>query len=264
MKRSFRRAFSRGRVPRRRSSAARRRTTGGKKRKIGSSKRWQPRALNMTAQVPTTYSSIYTYKLGANTLNAPATAWELTDFGQYTKRFEAEGLEQNAALIKSGFLSYQIDVMPQTPTPFVIHIWIVSPRDSKKQSCTNLPALTAGEIGASVDALTTFNNSDPLLDWQDFRVHSYRKHTMGRTNAEATATVRERTVSGRMRFRPPKVVKNTVGNQHWRQVLTQELNWSARCFLFVWCEVTTSVTPITVTFSFASTLVTIQTLSRIP
>lgn len=215
-----------------------------------------PRAI---AAVPLTYGSIYTYKVSVSSVNAPISAWELTDFVNYVKRFDSEGQEQPIAAIKRGWMKYSIEVSATAPPQLVMHVWIVSPKMNKLQSVAAIPSMTAGEIGASVDAGT--NNADPMLNWQDFRVHGYKKHLMGHSSTVVNATARERTQFGSMRWKPPTVVKNVVASQHWRQVVPSELKWTERVYLFTWVE-TVSGTPVTLDFTFSAGVSTTQTASR--
>lgn len=206
-----------------------------------------------------TYSSIYTYRVLSSVVSSPDTLWELTSWSNYVKRFDTEAEEQPAAVLRNGLLRYQIDALSTTPSPLICHLWLISPKLNKLQSVTGYPTVAAGDVAYDVDSNA---NSDVMLNWQNWVVHSYKKHIVGRSISEAQARTVDRTKMGTMRWRPPKVIKNVVGTQSWRLVLPQELHWQSRVFLYLWVEVATSATPTPLQFSWNASLTALQTLAR--
>lgn len=202
-------------------------------------------------RIPTTYSRLYTYLVAANSMGSPGTLYNLTDWSKYTGRFDSEGTEKPSCRISKAWLTYQIDGLTTGPSPLVVHLWLLKPRATKLQSCLP-PTLAVQDVTNDIDCQA--DGSNPLLNYNNYRVKSYRRHIVGVTTTPATSFLSERTRNGAMRLPLPKFVKNVAGNQNWKQVTTSEVPFYQQTYLFVYLEVQSSVTNTNVQFSFNATM----------
>lgn len=229
-----------------------------KKRPYNTYDNMKPVRVGSIWRAPKNISHTYTYwtwrntNSGTNTVGAPLTIYNLTDYSQYIKRFDAEQVNsQPLAYITNCLLNYQIDAVPTTIQPCNVHVYIVSPKPLKLQSTAVYTYMTTTDVKLDFDAQP--DGSNPFFNKQLYNLYYHKVHNIGKTTAEATASTSQRSQQAYINILPMRRLIKSINGSSWKTTNIEDTPFLRQIYLLLYVEVADGTTT-PLQFSFNSNL----------